>query len=273
MEFDALIHTALAEDLSHGGDITTDSIIKNQTAAAVMRARKTGVVAGMHVAARVFDLVDDDLIVTMHVNDSNGVAAGQDLLTIEGSAASILKAERTALNFATHLSGIATLTRQYVDLVEGTGAQITCTRKTLPGLRALEKLAVLCGGGINHRFSLGDMILIKDNHIAVAGGVKPALDAVKNASVKIEIEVDTLAQLEDVLSHGGADYVLLDNMDIETLQKAVNMAKGKIITEASGGVNLTSVKNISQTGVDRISIGALTHSAPAFDIGLDIVVK
>lgn len=270
MDTNALIHVALAEDLSQGGDITTDSIIKAETAVAVMRARKAGVAAGLSVAKRVFELVDPSLKITLHVQDGDKVADGQDLITITGSAASILKAERTALNFTTHLSGIATLTRQYVDQVVGTDAQIICTRKTLPGLRLLQKQAVLAGGGVNNRFSLGDMILIKDNHIAVAGGIKPALDAVQGKDVKIEIEVDTISQLEDVLAHGGADLVLLDNMDVPTLQKAVALAKGRIITEASGGVSLESVRDIARTGVDRISIGALTHSAPVFDIGLDI---
>lgn len=269
-DIDAIIQNALAEDLAHGGDATTDAIITDQTAQAVMRARQAGVAAGLDVAKRVFETVDPSLQMTAHAQDGDTIAPNQNLLSIDGSAASILKAERTALNLAMHLSGVASLTRKYVDLAAGTGAQIACTRKTLPGLRALEKQAVLAGGGINHRFSLGDMILIKDNHIAIAGGIKQALDAVKSKNLKIMIEVDTLEQLREVLDHGGADYVLLDNMDAGTLKTAVALCKGKIITEASGGVNLETVRAIAQTGVDRISVGALTHSAPALDIGLDI---
>jgi nicotinate-nucleotide pyrophosphorylase (carboxylating) len=237
-----------------------------------MRSRRDGVAAGIKVAEMVFKNIDPSLNVTIFVKSGERVKPGTDFLSVEGSAASILSAERTALNFVTHLSGIATHTRRYVDLVAHTDATILDTRKTLPGLRALQKYAVASGGGTNHRFGLYDAILIKDNHIAVAGGIASALDAVKGRSEKIEIEVDTLDQLQDVLDHGGAQVVLLDNMDIPTLTRAVAMAKRRILTEASGGVNLDTVRSIAETGVDYISIGAITHSAPALDVGLDIEI-
>lgn len=269
---DALIRTALSEDFAGGNDITTRAIIPQETPGrAALRARTRGVIAGVDIAATVFRIVDPDLKITLYTEDGEAVEAGQDILSVEGSAASILSAERTALNFMTHLSGIATLTRRYVDEVKGTNAKIFDTRKTLPALRAIEKYAVKAGGATNHRFGLYDMVLIKDNHIAIAGGITAALDKVKGTDKKIEIEVDTLDQLQDVLNHGGADIVMLDNMDLETLRNAVDMCNGKIITESSGGVNLNTVRGIAETGVDYISVGALTHSAPALDIGLDMV--
>jgi nicotinate-nucleotide pyrophosphorylase (carboxylating) len=268
-----LIQKSLDEDFAAIGDITTKATIPPSAAGkAIMRSRRDGVAAGIKVAEMVFNKIDPSLNVTIFVKSGERVKPGTDFLCVEGSAASILSAERTALNFVTHLSGIATHTRRYVDLVAHTDATILDTRKTLPGLRALQKYAVASGGGTNHRFGLYDAILIKDNHIAVAGGIASALDAVKGRSEKIEIEVDTLDQLQDVLDHGGAQVVLLDNMDIPTLTRAVAMAKRRILTEASGGVNLDTVRSIAETGVDYISIGAITHSAPALDVGLDIEI-
>ncbi|GJL86051.1 MAG: nicotinate-nucleotide diphosphorylase (carboxylating) [Micavibrio sp.] len=265
-----LVRDALKEDLDKGHDVTSQNIIPDtHKTKAIMRARESGVLAGIQLAETTFFLLSDEITFTRHAKDGDKLDAGQYILTIEGPTQSILIGERTALNFLTHLSGIATLTYQYVEAIQGTKAKILDTRKTIPCLRALQKYAVAIAGGSNHRMGLYDAVLIKDNHIAVANGIKPALDAVKGQD-SIEIEVDTLLQLEEVLSHGGADIVLLDNMDVETLKKAVQMAQGKIKTEASGGVNLETVRAIAETGVDYISIGALTHSAPALDIGLDI---
>lgn len=272
---DALIQQALDEDLADQGDITTTSTISTKkTAKAIMRTRSAGVIAGVNVATRVFEMVDPSLHVETHKSCGDIVKASDDILTIEGAARSILIAERTALNFITHLSGIATTTAQYVEAVKGTEAKILDTRKTLPGLRALQKYAVKAGGGVNHRFGLYDAILIKDNHIAVAGGIKQALEAVgdQKGTVKIEIEVDTLEQLEEVLSSDVADVVMLDNMDTGTLEKAVVLIDGRVLCEASGGVNLDTVSGIAKTGVDYISVGALTHSVIGLDIGLDIKV-
>jgi nicotinate-nucleotide pyrophosphorylase (carboxylating) len=268
-----LVREALLEDLGHGRDVTSELLIpSNANAKAVLRARAPGIIAGLIVGLSAFTLSDGDFEITLHANDGETVEAGQDIAEIEGPARPLLTAERTALNFIQQMSGVATLTGKYVEKIKGTDAKITCTRKTVPNLRALQKYAVRCGGGHNHRSGLDDMILIKDNHIAVAGGVKEALDAVSNAGhgLKIEIEVDTLKQLESVLKHGGADIVMLDNFKLGDLKKAVSMTKGKIITEASGGVTLDTVRVIAETGVDYISVGALTHSAPALDLGLDI---
>jgi len=268
------VKRALAEDLGGGSDITTASIIPpDKTMKAVMRARQEGILCGAEIAVASFHAVDPSLKVTVHLQDGSKIAPGEDILSVEGAAASILTAERTALNFITHLSGIATMTGKYVDAVSGTKAAIMCTRKTLPGLRAFQKYAVRCGGGQNHRFGLYDAVLIKDNHIAVAGGVGAAIEKVlsfTNRNVKIEVEVDTTEQLEEALRHD-VDVVLLDNMTPDMLRRAVKMAEGKCLTEASGGINIGNVGAVAQTGVDMISIGALTHSAPALDIGLDTV--
>lgn len=267
------IHQALIEDLGHGHDITSQATIpEGQQMKAVIRARENGVLAGIECAEIAFHLVDKNLQLTRHAEDGNLITDKQDILTIEGNARSILMAERVALNFTSHLSGIASETARYVEAVKGTNASIVDTRKTLPNLRALQKYAVRMGGGKNHRFGLDDAILIKDNHIASAGGVTAVLNACKNAGhmVKIEIEVDTLEQLDAVLNHGGADIVLLDNMAPETLKKAVEMVDGRLTTEASGGVNIDTVRSIAESGVDLISIGALTHSVKVFDFGLDI---
>jgi nicotinate-nucleotide pyrophosphorylase (carboxylating) len=212
-------------------------------------------------------------VLEAHARDGARVEAGTPLITISGPARAILAAERTALNFVGHLSGIATATAEYMRRVAGTKARIVCTRKTAPGLRALEKYAVRCGGGFNHRFGLDDAILIKDNHIAVAGGIRAVLQRAKNAAghlVKIEIEVDTIEQLQEVLAVGLADAVLLDNMDIAQLRRAVALVAGRLVLEASGGITLDTVAAIAATGVDYISSGALTHSVTNLDIGLDI---
>ncbi len=273
-EQETLVKAALGEDLGDAHDITTNNIIPcDVKTSAVISARSAGVLAGIELAQLTFSLLCDEVTFKVHAKDGEHIAAGQDILTITGYSQIILTGERTALNFLTHLCGVATLTNTYVAAIKGTNAKILDTRKTIPGMRVLQKYAVKMGGGTNHRMGLYDAVLIKDNHIAAAGSITGALDAVKGASGKIEIEVDTLDQLSEVLSHGGADIVLLDNMSIETLQKAVKMARKQITTEASGGVTLQNVRAIAQTGVDYISIGALTHSAPALDIGLDFIDK
>lgn len=269
----------LAEDLGLSGDITSQACIPaDKTARLAMVSRKPGVIAGLQLAVEAFRQVDPAIKVSLHKADGDALAPKDVVLTAEGNARAILAAERTALNFAGRMAGVATLTRAYVDAVAGTKATIVCTRKTTPGLRAFEKHAVLCGGGRNHRFGLFDAVLIKDNHIGVAGGIVPALRAAKAANghlVKIEIEVDSLAQLEEVIAEG-ADVVLLDNMDASTLETAVAKVKAgrpAMLTEASGGVNLQTVAGIAKAGVDLISVGALTHSAPVLDLGLDIAVQ
>ncbi|UWR30072.1 carboxylating nicotinate-nucleotide diphosphorylase [Sulfitobacter sp. W002] len=268
-----LVRAALMEDLGTYGDVTTRSVIPDGTTyTARLRARAEGVVSGMQIARLAFHLVDPSLEVRTLKEDGSTITKGDTLMEIEGSAAAILSAERVALNFAGRLSGIATLTAACVAETKSTETRITCTRKTTPGLRMVEKQAVLHGGGFNHRFSLSDAILIKDNHIAAAGGIRPVLQAVKsNAShmIRVEIEVDTLAQLEEVLDEGGADVVLLDNMDTATLREAVEMAKGRIVLEASGNMTLPRIAEVAATGVNYISMGALTHSATTLDLGLD----
>jgi len=274
LALEQIVKDALLEDLGRGTDITSEAVIPaDLNAQAVINSRHDGVIAGVEIAKIAFRLVDPSLEITAHKDDGDVIQAGNDILSVKGSARSITTAERVALNFASHLSGIATQTAAYVAKVAGTKAKICCTRKTLPGLRGVQKQAVLLGGGSNHRFGLDDAILIKDNHIAMAGGVAAVLDAARarcSHMMKIEIEVDTPAQLEAVLSHGGADVVLLDNMDIATLSEAVRMVDGALVTEASGGVTLNSVESIAKSGVDYISVGALTHSVTAIDLGLDI---
>ena len=268
-----LVRAALIEDLGPNGDVTTRVVIPAATRyRARLNARQAGVVSGMQLAAIAFRLVDPSLAITLHRADGSRCAAGDVLMEIEGAAASILSAERIALNFAGRLSGIATLTAGFVAEAAGTATRITCTRKTTPGLRMVEKAAVLHGGGFNHRFGLSDAILIKDNHIAAAGGIRAVLTAAQ-ASVshmmKVEIEVDTLAQLTEVLEVGGADVVLLDNMDTSTLRQAVDLVAGRLVTEASGNMALPRIAEVAATGVDYISSGALTHSAGTLDLGLD----
>lgn len=268
-----LVKSALMEDLGTYGDITTRAVIPaDVTYTARLNARADGVVSGLQIAAIAFRLVDPTLQIRPLKRDGDRIAKGDTLMEIEGSAASILSGERVALNFAGRLTGIATLTAAFVAKTKGTQTRVTCTRKTTPGLRIVEKQAVLHGGGFNHRFSLSDAILIKDNHIAAAGGVRAVLEATKaHAShmVRVEIEVDTLAQLEEVLTVGGADVVLLDNMDTPTLQQAVAMNAGRMVLEASGNMKLDRIAEVAATGVDYISSGALTHSAQTLDLGLD----
>lgn len=268
-----LVRAALIEDLGPSGDITSRLVIPPATRyRARLNARTAGVVSGMQIAALAFRLVNPDLAVLIHRPDGSACAPGDVLMEIEGAAQSILTAERVALNFAGRLSGIATLTAAFVAQTAGTPTRITCTRKTTPGLRLVEKAAVQHGGGFNHRFGLGDAILIKDNHIAAAGGIGPALTAARGRAshmMKIEVEVDTLIQLGELLAIGGADVVLLDNMDTATLQQAVAMTRGRLVTEASGNMSLARIAEVAATGVDYISVGALTHSAPNLDLGLD----
>ncbi len=274
LAIDEAVTRALDEDLGRAGDITSIATIPEATKAhAIMVARQAGVIAGLPLAVAVLQKLSPDIHLQAYVRDGAAVAAGVHVMTISGPARAILTGERTALNFVGRLSGIATLTSNYVRPTAGTKLRICCTRKTTPGLRALEKYAVRCGGGFNHRFGLDDAILIKDNHIAIAGGIKPVLERARAHAghlVKIEIEVDTLSQLREVLDTGLADAVLLDNMDIPTLTEAVGMARGRVVLEASGGVTLDSIARIAATGVDYVSSGALTHSAPNFDVALDI---
>jgi nicotinate-nucleotide pyrophosphorylase (carboxylating) len=268
------VRRALDEDLGRAGDITTAATIPaGAKARAKLVARKTGTVAGLACAARVFEVLDESISFRARKRDSDKVESGALLAEIDGSAAPILSGERVALNFLGHLSGIATLTAAYVSKIGNAKARVCCTRKTTPGLRALEKYAVRCGGGLNHRYGLDDAVLIKDNHIVIAGGVRQALEKARAAVghlVKVEIEVDSLAQLKEVLASGKADVVLLDNMDTTMLAEAVKLADGRLKTEASGGVTLETVAAIAATGVDLISSGALTHSAPSLDVALDI---
>ena len=266
------VAAALEEDMGRAGDITSQlTIPAEKTATARLVARKPGRIAGLICAEAAFRLVDPALKLEISAPDGSEVVSGALLATVTGSARSILTAERVALNFLGPLSGTATATTALVKAVEGTGARIVCTRKTLPGLRALQKYAVRCGGGFNHRFGLDDAAMIKDNHVAAAGGIAPALARLRAGlghMVRIEVEVDSLAQLEEALAHG-ADTILLDNMSLEDLRRAVRLAKGKAVLEASGNVMLSTVRAIAETGVDYISSGAITHSAPNLDIGLD----
>ena len=267
-----LVRHALLEDLGQAGDLTTDAIApKNLHAMVALAARQPGIVAGTDLAMLAFRLIDPKIKMDVLQPDGRKVAKGEIIASVSGSARGILTAERTALNFLCHLSGIATATASFVSAVQGHKTQIACTRKTTPGLRAIEKYAVRVGGGTNHRFGLGDAILIKDNHIAMAGGIHSAMDRVRETVghlVKIEVEVDTLAQLEEALRYR-PDAVLLDNMSLEDLRKAVKLVAGSTITEASGGVTLETAPAIAAAGVDIISVGWLTHSAPILDIGLD----
>lgn len=268
-----IVRNALMEDLGTYGDVTTRAVIPPATTYdAAINAREPGIVSGMQIARIAFGLVDPSLEIEPLVEDGDTIAPGDTLMRIRGKAASILSGERVALNFAGRLSGIATMTESFVAKTEGTKTRITCTRKTTPGLRVVEKLAVLHGGGFNHRYSLSDAILIKDNHIAAAGGVCAVLEASKAVAshmMTVEIEVDTLDQLAEVLDVGGASAVLLDNMDTPTLVEAVKMTGGRLPLEASGNMKLERIAEVAATGVDYISSGALTHSARTLDLGLD----
>lgn len=269
-----LLRWAFAEDLGQAGDLTTEATIRaDQQAAATIAVRSDGVVAGLPVAQAAFSFYDPSLRFTALVRDGDRISAGSALATVEGSARSLLTAERTALNLLGRLSGVATATASMVKLVAGTGAKIVCTRKTTPGLRALEKYAVRIGGGSNHRFGLYDAVLIKDNHIAVAGGIAEAVAGVADRVghlVKVEIEVDSLEQLDVVLGLRRVDVVLLDNFSLENLRTAVRRVDGRLITEASGGITRERVRAVADCGVDLISMGWLTHSAPTLDVGLDL---
>lgn len=272
---EAAVRAALLEDFGRSGDVTSLATIPAQAQArAAFNARKPGVLSGLDVAAAAFRLVDPAVRFSALKADGDALKPKDRVATVEGPARAILTAERVALNFMGRMSGVATLTRAYVDAVKGTRASIADTRKTTPGLRAFEKYAVRCGGGMNHRFGLDDAVLIKDNHIAVAGGVAAALRAAKRQVghlVKIEIEVDTLAQLDQVIAEG-ADVVMLDNMSPANMAEGVRRVAGRMKVEASGGVSLDTVRAIAEAGVDIISIGALTHSAPVLDLGLDVEI-
>jgi nicotinate-nucleotide pyrophosphorylase (carboxylating) len=276
LEIDDAAKRALAEDLGRAGDITSTATIPEGTRArAIIVARQAGTIAGLALVESVFHTLSPQMEISAQVRDGAQVAANTALMTVTGDARAILGGERTALNFLGHLSGIAGATAEFVRRVGNRKTRVTCTRKTTPGLRTLEKYAVRCGGGFNHRFGLDDAVLIKDNHIAVAGGIAAALERAKAVAghlVKIEIEVDSLDQLRDVLDSGLADVALLDNMDAATLKKAVDMVAGRLVLEASGGITLDNVAVIAATGVDYVSSGAITHSAPNLDVALDIAM-
>jgi nicotinate-nucleotide pyrophosphorylase (carboxylating) len=273
---DEAVTRALAEDLGRAGDITATATVPADTLArAAFVARKPGVVCGIDVAAATFRMLDPAIRFTAHLADGAAVNGGETIAVVEGPARAVLSGERVTLNYMGRLSGIASATHLFASRIAHTKAKVTCTRKTTPGLRALEKYAVRCGGGINHRFGLDDAVLIKDNHIAVAGGVAAVLDRARAAVghlVKIEIEVDTLDQLDQVIASGKADVVMLDNMTNDQLREGVRRIAGCMAVEASGGVTLDTIKGIAETGVDVISVGWITHSAPVLDIGLDIAM-
>ena len=271
---DPIVRLALAEDLGRAGDLTTDATISPETKmSVVIAARQSGVIAGLDAATHALHLIDPAMQLTIEKPDGSAIAPGDVVGRLDGTARSILTAERTMLNFIGRLSGVATLTRTFVETIAHTDARIVCTRKTTPGHRALEKRAVRCGGGTAHRYGLDDAILIKDNHIAACGSISEAMTRAKAYAGHlrmIEIEVDTLDQLEEALKFS-PHAVLLDNMDTDMLRRAVAMIDGRVTAEASGGVNLSTVAAIAETGVDFISVGALTHSAPNLDVGLDVV--
>lgn len=264
------VAATLAEDMGEGGDITSQAVIPADAQLdAVMDSRDAVVVAGLPLAAAFFRALDPACRIETLVAEGDAVAAGTDLMRIRGNARALLTAERSALNTVQHLTGIATMTRAYVDAIAGTGAILLDTRKTLPGLRVLEKYATRTGGATNHRMRLDDGVMIKDNHIAVAGGVEPAVRAARAAGLAgIVVEVDRIDQIEPALA-AGADRLLLDNMDVPTLKQAVALVAGRVPTEASGGVRLDTIRAIAETGVTYISVGRITQSAPAADIGLD----
>jgi len=276
LEIDAVVTLALTEDLGRAGDVTSIATIpENAQARAVVVAREAGVISGLPLAAAAFAKLAPETAISAERRDGASVAEKTTLMTLEGPARAVLAAERVALNLLGHLSGVATATQEFVRRVEGTRTRICCTRKTTPGLRALEKYAVRCGGGFNHRFGLDDAMLVKDNHIAVAGGIRAVLERARASAghlVKIEIEVDTLDQLREVIAVGLADAALLDNMDAATLRQAVEMVGGRFPLEASGGITLESIAEIAKTGVDYASSGWITHSAPNLDVALDIEI-
>ena len=274
-DLDEFVTRVLAEDMGVGGDVTSKATIADDARfTAEMNCREPIVVAGLDIAIAFFRALDADVAVEKLAGDGDWVAAGTVLLRLEGKARAMLTAERSALNTLQHLSGIATMTRRYVDTIAGTGAILLDTRKTIPGLRALEKYAARMGGAQNHRMRLDDGLLIKDNHVGVCGGVAEAVRAaiVFGSGLPIQVEVDRLDQIEPALE-AGADRLLLDNMKPETLRQAVELVAGRVPLEASGGVNLDTIRGIAETGVDYISVGRITQSAPAVDIGLDYVLR
>jgi nicotinate-nucleotide pyrophosphorylase (carboxylating) len=276
LEIDDVVTRALAEDLGRAGDVTSIATIpEDLTAHAIVVARQAGVIAGLPLVASAFRKLAPDVAISPHARDGASVAAKTALMHVTGPARAVLAAERVGLNLLGHLSGVATATNEFVRRVKGTRLRICCTRKTTPGLRALEKYAVRCGGGFNHRFGLDDAMLIKDNHIAVAGGIRAVLERARRSAghlVKIEIEVDGLDQLGEVLAVGLADAVLLDNMDVADMRKAVGMVGDRFPLEASGGITLDTIKAVASTGVDYASSGWITHSAPNLDVALDIEI-
>ena len=276
LDIEAVVTRALEEDLGRAGDITSIATIpEDRDGRAEVVVREAGVIAGLPLVAAAFRRLAPEILIAPHGRDGAGVQRGAQLMTISGNARAILGAERVALNFLGHLSGIATATAAFVQKIAHTKARIICTRKTAPGLRALEKYAVRCGGGFNHRFGLDDALLIKDNHIAVAGGIRAVLTRAKAAIghlVKIEIEVDSLDQLKEVLDTGLADVVLIDNFELDAMRQAVALVAGRLVIEASGGITLVSAAAIAETGVDYLSSGSLTHSVQSLDIGLDIAM-
>ena len=276
LEIDDVVTRALAEDLGRAGDVTSIATIPEDSIAhAIVVARKAGVIAGLPLVASAFRKLSPDVAITPHARDGASVAAKTSLMQVTGPARAVLAAERVALNLLGHLSGVATATHEFVRRVKGTRTRICCTRKTTPGLRALEKYAVRCGGGFNHRFGLDDAMLIKDNHIAVAGGIRAVLERARGSAghlVKIEIEVDSLDQLAEVLAVGLADAVLLDNMNVADMRKAVALVGGRFPLEASGSITLDTIEAVASTEVDYASSGWITHSAPNLDVALDIEI-
>ena len=273
-EVESVIRRALDEDLAFGADVTTESTVPDGAlASGDVVPRSSGVLAGVPLAAAVFDLVGGPAVdVVLHARDGSAAEPGQPVLTVTGPTRALLTAERTALNLVCHLSGIATLTRRWVDAVAGTGAAVRDTRKTTPGLRSLEKYAVRCGGGVNHRMGLGDAALIKDNHVAAAGGLTAAVEAVRRTApdIPLEVECDTLDQVEEALA-AGVELVLLDNFDLARTRAAVELARGTgLRLEASGGLSLDRAGEVAATGVDYLAVGALTHSAAVLDLGFDL---
>ena len=271
--YEDVVRRALLEDLGRAGDITTDAIVPPDLAGrAAVVARAAGRVAGLEPALFAFRLLDPECRIDVRLRDGSDAGEGDAIARVTASARALLTAERTALNLLGHLSGIATVTRDVVRRLDGLKTRIVCTRKTTPGLRALEKHAVRLGGGSPHRYGLDDAVLVKDNHVAFAGGIAEAVLRVRRSvghMVKIEVEVDTLAQLDDALAIG-IDAVLLDNMDVPTLREAVRRARGRALTEASGGIRPENVREVAETGVDIVSLGWLTHSAPSLDVALDV---